>query len=387
MTSRLWVLAILVASLSLVSTLVLAGPVAAQSASIDEAVEARAAYGLPAGRAHVEDLMQSLDNVASEKYGFPLTNAEYKELVARTTYVRRFQAETLPYVRGLDGYAGHWVDRADGGRIVISLTNVREAVKDQVRDRLPKDNRGVRFEEVNDSAVALGKALDGAVEGWKSLDSAIEPLAFAIRYRENRLVVKVAKEDLPSAKELRPRLEAELGVDVGFESSDPIVDSACPSRIKCFGPLRLGARMNYPGVYDPDNPTTQWNCGIGFMLTDHSILTAGHCTYERQTPWKGHQEYQGAYGRIGERTSSRYTTAHRDVSLIELEDWPANKTKRIYGDDWPTVLTMEDAVSEDMDVCVSLNRQDHYWCGYVIDISVSWKSDTADPPSGSMARG
>jgi hypothetical protein len=195
-------------------------------------------------------------------------------------------------------------------------------------------------------------------------------------------VVKVLKGDFEEAKSQKARLEEELGVDVGFEVSAPIVDSSCPSRHKCFGPLRLGARMNYPNVYDSSQHYTQWNCAIGFMLTDEKILTAGHCTHQRQAPWKGHQNYQDAYDRIGERTSSRYnSTDKRDLSLISLEDWSANKTKRLYGDDeWPTVLTMEDGPSELMRVCVSLNRQDKYWCGIVKDTSVKWESDTADPP-------
>lgn len=347
---------------SLIAILAVALPTVAQGATtkeIDQAVEARESFGLPAGRQHVEDLMGSLDNSATEKYGFPLTDKEYDELLSRTWYVREFRAQTLPYVEQLDGYAGHWVDQTTG-RIVVALTNVTESVKSQVRDRLPEDNLGVRFEEVNDSASALRSALNRSDTEWAYLKTGVDVQAFAMRFRENRLVVKVLKNDFEKAKSQKAPLEKELGVDVGFEVSAPIVDSSCPSRHKCFGPLQLGVRMNHPNVYDSSAHYSQWNCAVGFMLTDQQILTAGHCTYGRQEPWKGHQNYQDAYGRIGERVSSRYdSTDQRDLSIISLEDWPANKTKRLYGDDeWPTVLTMEDAPTENMGVCVSLNRQD-----------------------------
>ena len=348
---------------------------------LDAAVAAREARGLPAGRAYVAGLMRRTNNAASEAYGYPLTNAEYKELLSRSAYALRFQHRTLPHVEKLEGYAGHWIDRKTG-KIAVALTNVRKNAKERVRLRLPKQNLGVSFVEVNDSAAALDRALDRSDTVWTTLESSLEPQAYAIRYRENRLVVKVLESQLAQARSHKGRLEAELGVDVGFEVTTPIVDTACAERHKCFDPLRLGARMNYPDVYDSSSPLTQWNCAIGFMLSNETILTAGHCTYQKDSPWHGHQLYKDSFGRIGEKQSTRYTTESRDLALIKIDDgdWNANKSSRVFGAPWPHGLTQEAGPDEGMDVCASLSRQDKYWCGFVNDSSNKWKSDTADPP-------
>lgn len=349
------------------------------SQRLREAARARESYGLPASPSRVANLLRSTDNAASTKYGFPLSIAEYHGLMARTAYVKRFQRRTLPFVEELDGYAGAWVDRRGGGRIVVGLTHARATMKSQVRQRLPAQNLGVRFKEVDDSARALARALRRADRVWARLRSGIRPQAFAIRYRQNRVVVKVLKRQLKAAKALAPRFRARLGVDVGFEATGSIRDSTCRTRQKCLNPLRLGARINHPTVYDRRQARKQWSCAVGFMLSNHRILTAGHCTHRHKGPWHGHRKYRARYGKIGKQKSSRYTSGHHDLAIIELENWSANKTTRLFGDTWPTVLTPEDGVIENMDVCVSLARQDKYWCGYVNDAAVKWKSTTANP--------
>jgi len=357
-----------------------AGPATAQAPAAKEvgaAVAERKARGLPAGRAHVEGLLRSLDNTASEMYGYPLTNAEYKGLLDRSRYVSRFQSKTLPHARKLDGYGGHWVDRQTG-EIVVGLTNANKTAKDKVRKQLPKENYGVRFVEVKHSAAALNSALDRSDQAWASLGSGFEPQAYGVRFRVNRLVVKVLDSQLAKARQLKDRYERDVGVDVKIEATTRVVDSGCATRHKCFDPLRLGARMNYPNVYDSSNPVTQWNCAIGFMLSNERILTAGHCTYQRGTPWHGHKKYKDNYGKIGSKKSTRYTTKNRDLALISLEDWDANKSSRVFGAPWPHGLTQEGQTSENMDVCVSLARQDKYWCGYVNDSSNKWNSSGAD---------
>lgn len=255
---------------------------------------------------------------------------------------------------------------------------MRKTAKERVRRSLPQQDLGVSFVAVNDSAAALDSALDRSDKVWATLESSLEPQAYAIRYRENRLVVKVLESQLAQSRSHKGRLEAELGVDVGFEVTAPIVDTACPERHKCFDPLRLGARMNYPNVYDSSIHFTQWNCAIGFMLSNQRILTAGHCTYQHGSPWHGHQLYKDSFGRIGEKTSSRYTTENRDLALISLENWNANKSSRVFGAPWPHGLTQEAEPDEGMDVCASLSRQDEYWCGEVIDSSNKWKSEGAN---------
>jgi V8-like Glu-specific endopeptidase len=345
--------------------------------TVERAAEARAAYGLPAGRSHVRSLTMAMDDEASERYGFPLTRAEHTELTARSTYAQAFASETLPFVERLDGYGGAWVDHADGGTIVVGLTRVRAKAKREVRARLPKTDRGVRFTQVNDSAAALGRALRRADRDWSALGTGLRPQAFGISYRDNRLVVKVLPGQLARARPYAAHMARRAKVDVAIEPSAQVTDSTCRTRHKCFGPLRLGARMNYPTVYRSRAPLSQWNCAIGFMLSDRTILTAGHCTHRRAGPWHGHKAYRSRYGRIGNLKSSRYKSERRDLARIKLDDWGANKTTRIFGDTWPTILTQPGEVVDGMDVCVSLARQDRYWCGRVTEPEARWWSGTA----------
>jgi V8-like Glu-specific endopeptidase len=345
--------------------------------TVERVAAARAAYGLPAGPSHVRMLVSAMDDEASERYGFPLTRAEHTELTARSTYAQAFASETLPFVERLEGYGGAWVDHAAGGTIVVGLTKVRPKAKRQVRARLPKADRGVRFAQVDHSAAALGRALRRADRDWSALGTGLRPQAFGISYRDNRLVVKVLPGQLATARRFAARMARRARVDVAIEPSARVTDSACRSRQKCFGPLRLGARINYPKVYRSRAPLSQWNCAIGFMLSDRTILTAGHCTHRRAGPWHGHAAYRTRYGPIGNLKSTRYTSERRDLARIKLDDWGANKTTRIFGDTWPTILTQPGEVVEGMDVCVSLARQDRFWCGRVTEPVARWWSSTA----------
>lgn len=345
--------------------------------TLDRAAEARAAYGLPAGPSRVRTLMSAMNDAASERYGFPLTRAEHADLVARATYGRAFEAATLPFVERLDGYGGVWIDQVAGGTIVVGLTEVRAKIARQVRARLPRVNRGVRFVQVDDSAAALGRALRRADRDWAALRSGLRPQAFGISYRHNRLVIKVLPGQVATARRFAARMARRAGVDIAIEPSARVTDTGCRSRQKCFGPLRLGARINHPTVYGSRNPMGQWNCAIGFMLSDRTFLTAGHCTHRRTGPWHGHAAYRSRYGPIGKPHSSRYTSERRDLARIKLDDWRANKTTRIFGDTWPTVLTQPGKVVDNMDVCVSLARQDRFWCGRVTEPVARWWSSTA----------
>jgi len=345
--------------------------------AVEQAMAARAAYGFPAERSRVRRVMAAVDSAASERYGFPLTTREHRELLARSRYVRAFAAETLPLVERLDGYGGAWVDQQDGGRIVVGLTAGPAKIKDRVRARLPKPSRGVRFVPVNDTAAELARALRSAERDWARLRTGIVPQSFGISYRDNQLVVKVLPRQLTRARRYAARMARRSGVDVAFEATTRVVDSYCPSRQKCFSPLRLGARINHGGVYDRRRPISQRSCAIGFMLSNRTILTAGHCTYQHAGPWHGHAKYRARFGRIGKLRSSRYPRKHRDLAIIRLDDWAANRSARIYGETWPTTMTQPGKVIDNMDVCVSLARQDRYWCGRVTEPYARWRSSTA----------
>lgn len=347
------------------------------SVDVDRAMAARASYGFPAGRSLVRRLGTANHGAASERYGFPLTSAEHAELLARSAYAREFEAKTLPFARKLEGFGGAWLDHEHGGHMVVSLTKLTPTARRQVRARLVDRRRGVRFVRVNDSAADLARALQRAERDWAALKTTVRPQSFGISYRYNHLVVKVLPGQLTTAERFAARMARRSGVDVAIEPATRVIDTGCPSRQKCFDPLQLGARMNYGRVYDPRAPRQQRSCGMGFMLSNRTILTAGHCTHGYAGPWHGHAAYRKRFGRIGRKASSRYTRQHRDLSLIRLDDWKPNKTTRIFGDAWPAKLTQPGQIIDNMDVCVSLARQDKVWCGRVTEPRARWWSSTA----------
>jgi V8-like Glu-specific endopeptidase len=120
---------------------------------------------------------------------------------------------------------------------------------------------------------------------------------------------------------------------------------------------------------------------------DKTFMTAGHCTHGNyDDPWHHHQDYKNEYGKIGGMKSTRYnSTKQRDVALVKIQDWGANKSTRMYGEPaWPDAkLTGHGTVVEDEELCTSLANSgsapngDKWWCGSADATHQWWKSTTA----------
>lgn len=325
------------ASLVLVFVMAFLGVGAAQSPAsteMDEATEARSKYGLDTSASKIRNLLTGDSDPASKDFRFPLSAAEASNLNRRSAFVTDLRADALPYIQGLDSYAGHWIDQRAGGKLVVMLTSVAETTKQRIRSRMPSPSLGVRFEEVDDSWRSLSGAFDRSERDWADLGTSVEPQAFAIDEPGNRLVVKVLAKDLDKARNQKQRMQQRAGVDVAFEATRRIVNladySECDGRWQCYGPFRLGVKMFY------GTPGASWRCGMGFhMKHDNSseknqtILTAGHCGHNRSGNWHHSQLFKNAYGKIGQKKKSAYnTTKERDLMLVKLQDWGQNKTRQ-----------------------------------------------------------
>jgi hypothetical protein len=157
---------------SLAITSMLANAAPAATASIDEDVALRKAFGFRADEAYVQALGSRADPRASSEYGFLMTEAEAADMVARATFADAVDRDVIPVAKQLDGYGGAWIDQADGGRLVIGFTDPSESSRSTVRAKLPDDSRGVRFEEVDDSAADLKRAVEESEQAWQSWVSA-----------------------------------------------------------------------------------------------------------------------------------------------------------------------------------------------------------------------
>lgn len=353
---------------------------------VDRAVAARARYGFSDGRDTVIRMLARDTHPASEEYGFPMTTEEAEDLLARSAFAQRVSEKTLPYLESVEGYAGEWVDQADGGSLVVMLTPAAGAsTREAIREHMPSVSRGVRFKEVDDSFADLESALARAENIWSRTSPSISPNAFGIDVRRNRLVVKVPWDDVDQAERARQQVATDLGVDVAIEGTSPIHDSvdysACSSRMNCFGPFRSGIVIRYGGV------SGSYRCSMGFHMThpssstlDHTFLTAGHCGHGRDGNWYHSTAYTDAYGIIGERKSSRYTSDNRDMMLVKIGDWAQNKSRRVYGEVWTAEMTQMTQPSQPIEgetLCASLGMQGEVYCGDADATHQKWWSETA----------
>lgn len=345
---------------------------------VDRAVAARARYGFSDGRDRVTRMLARDIDPASEEYGFPMTTEEAEDLLARSTFAQRVSERTLPYLESVEGYAGAWIDQADGGSLVVMLTPAAGAsTREAVRERMPSVSRGVRFREVDDSLADLESALARAESTWSRNSAGISPTAFGIDVRRNRLLVRVLRGDVDQAERARQQVATDLGVDVAIEGTSPIHDavdySDCSSRMNCYGPMQSGIVIRYGSV------SGSYRCSMGFHMThpsnstlDHTFLTAGHCGHGRNGNWYHSTAYTDAYGIIGEKKSSRYTSDNRDIMLVKIGDWAQNKTRRVHDDIWPAAMTQPSLPIEGETLCASLGMQNKVFCGLADATHQKW---------------
>lgn len=365
------------------------------SISIADAADDRSQFGFASDYSVVEALLSEPAAQIIWDYGFPITTSEQQDLLRRSSFVDYMDREVLPSVRRSPAYGGVWIDQRNGGVMVIGLVGSDRDLVQNVRALIPDDTPGVRFVDVTSSAADLTNALtrlsqmDAARLGFVAQ-------AAGVRFRTNSIVIQVEKDAYPHAKERADGVSRYLGVSVDIELTSSIRDleqSACTSRGRCYGPFRLGDRIYWP---EANSSASNANyCGMSFHVVDPSdgpndktFLTAGHCVYtfpggtpDKAGPWHHDVDYRDAYGRIGYRSSSRYNdNARRDIALVRIENWSANKTTRIYGDtDWPDVsLTSEGQAVENETLCASLANSGVF-CG-VADMTIQWWISTTHSP-------
>lgn len=367
---------LLATSLAVVAgAILLTPPTFGVDGDMENALVARAKYGLTTDPATVSKLLTTGASPESEVLGFPVTRAEARDLDERSAFVQHLGEKTLPYVENLEDYAGHWIDQKNGGRLVVMLTNPTASVKDRVRARMPSPSRGVRFEKAAHDMKSLQRVFRDIETKWPR--EGIAPIAFAIDERRNLIVAKVPREQMAKAEAATIAIG---GVDIAFEQSSPIEDTAiwsqCVGRGNCYGPFQLGVRVFY------SSPGASWRCGMGFNVRhssnsnlDKAFLTAGHCGYQRNGWWRHSQDYQDAYGAVGKKKASPYDSGDgRDVMVVAISDWAQNKTSRIKGETASSVLIAAQKPSQGQQLYLSLAQSAVRYHGSADARSQKWKS-------------
>ena len=345
-------------------------------------MEYAAKYGFGSSEAKAKALMERGSDPRSEMWGFPLTSAEADDLEGRMRFSKRVKASVVPYLESLDGYAGHWFDNERQGMLVVMLTNPGPAKTSAIRSRMPVVSRGFEVREATHTERQLQAAFDRAWATAEKVSPAATLAAVSIDVPGNRIEVQVLEQHLEQAKADKLALEKELGVDVVLKAGTRGRDLSCPSRAKCFDPLRAGTQIynNYAnsGFY----------CAMGFHVKDSTVnnawdetfFTAGHCAYDKNTgnlkPDDWHQD--SAFGWIGNKKKNGYLSDARDIMLVKISDWSNQKSSRVFGGFGgdPAYVVGADWPSHGETVCTSLAKSKDTRCGTVTTATNEWWSET-----------
>ena len=314
---------------------------AVSETEVDRGVYMRDLYGLRADRAYVEELISSTRDVGSLEFGMPLTKAEADdlELNDRANFEAAVSVDLVPYLETLPTYAGEWIDQKDGGSLVVMLTKHQDQVIADIKSRMPKPSRGVRFEIVDSTWVELEEALERSPSVAKSIVPSARFSIGEINTQKNRLDLRFV-EGAASLKADEASLEASLGVKVSVGSSPrttQMENCGNGSGVEnCWNPLRAGVRVYWRTYNDP------WICTMGFhILKDGNPqwLTAGHCVYDKDTSnkmfhsqWFHNPGGDAPYEHIGEQKGSLYNETDKiDAARIGQQFGAAEASARIYG--------------------------------------------------------
>jgi hypothetical protein len=347
-----------------------ADPSLEQSTSDDYVVTQRSAYGLPVDPETLLAVSVPSVDVGTAKWGFPLSLEEDRELALndRIRFADEVGREALPFARRLPTYAGSYIDQLGNGGLVVMLTALDPEAVASIRELMPVDSRGVRFEFARHTRAELELALSRVPEVWGGTIGGLPLSTTGIDTVNNRLRVGVPASSLGRAPEASADLTRALGVPVHVHEEEPPIETVC-TRNDCHTPLRAGI------VIRNDHANSSGTCTMAFhvrMGTDEQFLTAGHCgcAYTAQD-W----HHQG-YGLIGSETATLTGAAfdpnRKDIMRVQI-DADTQASPFVYGhsgDMGQPTLPIDNET-----VYASLGISNVIKTGIVTEVWTNWGSD------------
>jgi hypothetical protein len=302
-----------------------------------------------------------------------MTSQESKDvdLQGRMKFADEVAADVLPHVdRSI--YGGSWIDQQNNGSLVVYLTDLKPAIQDAVRARMPNTrDRGVTFVKVKHTESRLVEAIDEVLVSWE-LAQGPRALSAGVDAPSNGVFVRVLASDVTQAEAVADEVAASVGVPVSLRYvSAPGGDVAqtCTSRNNCFNPHEAGILIKEGAVGGSPACTLAWPIKIG---TDIQAVTAGHC---------GHygNNWFHSNGLVGGITANKWQSGGRDIMRIQMPN--AQASENVYGTSSPSSygpeqLTQANDPVPGETVCVSLGMSNRNDCGRVEALSVKYWSDT-----------
>lgn len=241
------------------------GVVLAQGPSepaIAGAIAFRESFGLPAGRALVEDTMTDQD-YSRVPYGIPLSAHELADMRQRLD-TQMSLGPAIAYAADQPGYAGMYLDQERKGRPVFLFTH-RDADRDAAIGRRLKDDVAYDVREVDYSLARLREVKYEVIADIERIrDAGVLVVSVGPDIERNRVAVGVEGLDR-AARDFLDRYGAEVAVFEGVTAqADACTVTDCSS-------AKAGLRIVAP------NGNT---CTEGPYVRRGSvnrIITAGHC--------------------------------------------------------------------------------------------------------------
>lgn len=236
-----------------------------QRPGVDQAMQARAKFGLRRDESYVRGLDKDSDVPVNPRTGFPMTDDESRNLNARDAIGRASSTLTadLQAMSG-DRFGGMYLDQGAGGHAVLWLSDPTADERVHISNRLPANAvvdyrrpefsyRQLQLDDASASAQLAGLLADGVpvTSGRLSLP-------------DNRVIVTVTRRltdaELQRVQQLGPSVVVKEGSAAGSKASRRSGDVAAYG-----GRLIRGPREDCTSAISAHNGTSYY------------VITAGHC--------------------------------------------------------------------------------------------------------------
>lgn len=324
-------------------------------------VETRMSLGLNADVEYVQNLRGSAEDVGSDLFNVPMTQAEVNEMQERWDFASATRDTVLPYVRELPTFAGAFYDHSSNGDLIILLTAAEADVRNEISSLAPA-GRETRVEIVDYTQLELRESIRMVWEVWQAVGGP-EIYTIAVDEPANAVRIEVALSELEEAEKVISELDSVIGVPMFATVGERPLETACTaSRENCHTPMK-------GGIIVRKGSTTGLACTMGFQIvsgSDVQFLTAGHCGYSGSN-----NRYHQGYGYVGSEQATLYTNNGIDVMRVQMSDSQASDSlfgsaASINAVDWPTTGLW---------VCASLGISNSNSCGNVTDNYTSWTGE------------
>lgn len=287
---------------------------------ISESIRLRGEHGLDDSRATVEDILlsrglspdmtQSELSAAVNQYGFIGTKSEESTITKREELVNAIGTE-LPDLAKQPGFAGHFLDNAHGGTLVVqfkrgTVPHSLQVDLESAASRVGALADDVKIREVGYSSDELTSEMDAWWDEGAQTVADNPIVAISEDPRTNGITIDVNTSESVQSLSMKRR---SVPTPVTFRVNEDFAELACTTRNGCNDPQRGGVGI------------TRWSsaCSTGWVMYrpgGRGVLTAGHCWHNEDG---GVVKSTWSLGNLNSLNALREGT-HADIRWITASD-------------------------------------------------------------------